>query len=86
VPGRNRFAKIVSKERAQEHDLIFINVPDDNTMRILAETKASCILLEAIWGQQCLSEIEKLEKRIYLVAHPRLVIAKLMKHMYERTA
>jgi len=85
VSGGGMFTKIVPKDQGQEYDLIFINMPDDSTMRILTETKASCILLEAIWGQQCLSEIEKLEKRIYLVAHPRLVIAKLMKHMYERT-
>lgn len=80
----NRFAKIAPKERGREDDLIFINVPDDNTIKILTETKASCILLEAIWGQQHLTDIEKLGKRIYLVAHPRLVIAKLMKHIYKR--
>lgn len=84
VSGGNRFTRIVAKEQAQEYDLIFINMPDDSTMRILTETKASCILLETIWGQQRLDEIEKLEKCIYLVANPRLVVAKLMKHMYKR--
>lgn len=78
-----KFIKIVPKERAKKHDLIFINKPDDGTMKILTETKASCILLETVWGQERLNEIEKLKKCIYLVVHPRLVVAKLMKHIYK---
>ena len=51
----------------------------DDTIKILAETNASCILLETIWGQQHLDEIRELKKRIHLVAHPRLFVAKLLK-------
>lgn len=83
--GRNtregEFAKIAPMERAQKHDLIFINAPNGNTMRILKETKASCVLLEKSWGQRHLSEIGKIEKHIRLVTHPRLVVAKLLKQI-----
>ena len=87
--GRNaqksEFEKIVPMERAQEHDLIFINAPDGNTMRALKETKASCVLLEKNWGQEHLSEIEEIGKHIHLVTHPRLVVAKLLRQMHEKT-
>ena len=83
--GSSRFTKIVSMEHGQEYDLIFINKPDNDTMKILTETKASCILLEATWGEQHLAEIMNLKKHIHLVAHPRLVVAKLLKHICEGT-
>jgi len=86
IVGRNteksEFAKIAPIEQAQKHDLIFINVPDVNTMKMLKKTKASCILLEKDWGQRHLSEIEKTGKCIHLVVHPRLVVAKLLKQIY----
>jgi len=80
--GRNEYARIIPAEQAQEHDLIFINAPNDNTMKTIAETKASCILLEKEWGQQHLREIGETEKCVHLVVHPRLVVAKLLKQMY----
>jgi len=83
VSRDRKFAKIVPKEGAKKHDLIFINKPDDGTMKVLTATKAACILLETLWGHEHLDEIEKLKKCVYLVVCPRLVVAKLMKHMYE---
>lgn len=79
----DKFVKIAPIKQGRKYDLIFINKPDDGTMKILVETKASCILLETLWGQGHLNEVEKLKKCIYLVVHPRLVIAKLMKHIYK---
>ena len=85
IVGRNteksEFAKIASIEQAQKHDLIFINVPDVNTIKMLKKTKASCILLEKDWGQRHLSEIEKIGKCIHLVVHPRLITAKLLRQI-----
>ena len=77
------FVKIVPIKQGQKHDLIFINKPDDNTVKTLKETKASYILLDLIWGLQHWGEIKEFKKHIYLVVHPRLIVAKLMKHMYE---
>lgn len=86
--GRNTresgFVKIAPIEQAQEKDMIFINAPNGKTMKMLRETKASCVLLKKDWGQRHLGEIEKTGKRIHLVAHPRLVVAKLLKCMYEK--
>jgi len=78
-----RFVKIAPIKQGRKHDLIFINKPNDNTMKMLEKTKASCILLDLIWGQLHLDEIKELKKHIYLVVHPRLVVAKLMKHIYK---
>lgn len=83
VTRNDKFVKIAPIEQGRKYDLIFINKPNDGTMKRLADTKASCILLETSWGQGHLSEIEKLKKCIYLVVHPRLVVAKLMKHIYK---
>jgi len=80
----SEFAKIVSIKQAQEHDLIFVNAPNDNTMKIIAKTKASCILLEKNWGQRHAGKIERTGKRVHLVACPRLAVARLLKRIYEK--
>ena len=67
---------------ADEHSLIFVNKPDDGTLKMLSDCSCSVVILEKNWAAEHLNEITDIEKSIFIVEKPRSVVTQIMNTIY----
>jgi len=76
------FTRIAPASQSGEECLTFIQKPDDSTPVFLKRTSCTVILLEHEWGIGRRNELDAMNLSIFLVRHPRLAIAKMMRMLY----
>jgi UDP-3-O-[3-hydroxymyristoyl] glucosamine N-acyltransferase LpxD len=76
------FSRIAPVKQSGEDCLIFLNKPDDNTTEMLAQSSFAVVLLEYKWGMERAGKLDGLNSSIFLVKHPRLVLAQILSVLY----
>lgn len=76
------FKSIKTWRDSDEHSLIFVNKPDDNTWALLLNSRYSVVILEKYWGLERLNELKNLQSAVFLVENPRIVITKIIRLLY----
>jgi UDP-3-O-[3-hydroxymyristoyl] glucosamine N-acyltransferase len=76
------FIRIVPVAQSGEDCLAFINRPSDKTLELLTKASFAVMLLDSEWGMRKKSELNGMNLSIFLVEHPRLVFARIMRLLY----
>jgi UDP-3-O-[3-hydroxymyristoyl] glucosamine N-acyltransferase len=79
--GPVRFARVSTSSDADSTSLIFFARPNAGALEELGSVTPALALVERSWGVENLGELEQLPYPVFLVEHPRLVIARLLHQM-----
>jgi UDP-3-O-[3-hydroxymyristoyl] glucosamine N-acyltransferase len=76
------FLRIAPVKQSGEDCLIFIHKPDELTPEMLKHTSFAVALMEYGWGMGKASKLNSMNLSIFLVKHPRLVLAGILSMLY----
>jgi UDP-3-O-[3-hydroxymyristoyl] glucosamine N-acyltransferase len=76
------FSNFSGLSHPNSESLIFINKPGEDTLAAIKDSEIAIVLIAKIWAIQHLSLLEKINQSIFIVDHPRWVVAKIMAVIY----
>ena len=82
VKSQNFFNNICPLSQPSPGGLIFINKPGEDTLAAIKDLEIAVVLVEKIWAMQNIGHLEEVNQSIFIVDHPKWVVAKIMTVIY----
>jgi UDP-3-O-[3-hydroxymyristoyl] glucosamine N-acyltransferase len=79
---REDFVRVASTADADADCLVYVNKPGDGTLDLLRRSVYAVALAARPWGESVRRELDAIDRSVFLVDNPRLVVARILGRLF----